>query len=143
MIHPTIEWILQIKPIFPGSITHTINIMCLTIKNLLSSVHVTSGTLVLIRLRKTADLLERKINSTKDIKVLADEKGLNLAKNVGHIPSILGDRLIVVVRQAGNIFAVYINFIICQFLFLSMLKLFEWIYSVHSFIPIRRCMASI
>ena len=52
--------------IFLGPITHTINAMHLTLKYVLNSVYITTGTLVLITLHKKADLLEIKINSTKE-----------------------------------------------------------------------------
>ena len=43
------------------------------IKHMLNSVCVTTGTLVLIRLHKKADLPEMKVNCTKDRKVCVDE----------------------------------------------------------------------
>ena len=69
---------------------------------------VTTGTLVLIRLYKKADLLETKVNSTKGRKVGVEEN--NPEKNGGHKPSSLGGRSVVVVRQADNILAVYKKF---------------------------------
>ena len=62
----------------------------------------TTGTLVLIRLHKKADL---KVNGMKDRKVRANEISFDLGKNEGYSCSSLGGRLIVVVRQTDDIFA--------------------------------------
>ena len=69
---------LQIRLVFTGSITHIINAMCLTLKYMLHSyyVHITTGTLALIRLHKKADLLEMKVNCMKDRKVCGDKNKL-------------------------------------------------------------------
>ena len=76
-MYPSTKWILQIRAIFPGPITHTINAMCLTLKYVLNScVHITIGTLVLIRMHKKADLLEIKVNCMKDRKICVDENKL-------------------------------------------------------------------
>ena len=64
--------IMQIRPNFPGPIMHTINAMHLT----LSVCALTTGTVVLIRLHKKADLLEMKVNGTKNGKVHADKNKL-------------------------------------------------------------------
>ena len=60
------------------SITYTINAMYLVFKYALNSlcVYITTGILVLIRLHKKADLLETKVNCTKDRKVCADKNML-------------------------------------------------------------------
>ena len=60
---------------------------------------VTTGTMVLIRLYKKADLWETKIDATKNRKVHVDRKSFDLGKNGSHKPSGLGGRSIVIVRQ--------------------------------------------
>ena len=65
-------------------------------------VYITTGTLVLIKLHKKADLLEIKINSTKDIKVHMDKLGFDLEKNGGHTPSSSGSRSTLAGREAGR-----------------------------------------
>ena len=75
--------------------------MCLTLKYVLNSVHVhmTTGTLVLIRINMKADLLEIKFNGTKYRKVHADEINFDLGKN--GCPCSLGSRSVVEFSQAG------------------------------------------
>ena len=51
-----------------------------------------------------------------------------LGKNVGYMPSSLGGRSIVVVRQANKNIAVSKNFKNWQLQFKSTFRLFEWIY---------------
>ena len=64
--------------------------------------HIATGTLALIRLHKKADLLEIKVNSTKDRKVMQTKISFDLGKNEDHMPSSLDGRLIFVERQAGR-----------------------------------------
>ena len=52
------------------------------------------------------------------------------------MPSSLGGRSIVVVRQADDNLAVSKNFKIWQLQFKSMFRLLEWIYGTNSFVPI-------
>ena len=62
------------------------------------------------------------------------------------MPSSLGSRSIVVVRQADEYLAVTPvskNFKIRQLQFKSTFRLFEWIYGANSFVPIDIYMASI
>ena len=60
------------KDDFLGAITYTINIKHLTPNHALNSIRIciTIATLVLIRLQKAANLLETKVNSSKDRMVL-------------------------------------------------------------------------
>ena len=51
---------------------------------------------------RKADLQKMEVNTTKIRKVCRTEINFVLGKNGGHKPSSLGDRLIVVVRQAGR-----------------------------------------
>ena len=70
---------------------------------------------------------------------MAMEINFILGKNGGYIPSSLGGRLIVVVRQADEYLAVMLvskNFKIRQLQFKSKFRLFEWIYGANSFVPI-------
>ena len=64
------------KANFPDTVTYTIKVMHLTFKYALNSVHVTTGTVILMRLHKKPDLLEPKVNCTEDRKVLEDEDKL-------------------------------------------------------------------
>ena len=52
------------------------------------------------------------------------------------MPSSLGSRLILVVRQADKNLAVSKNFKIRQLQLKSKFSLFEWIYGANSFVPI-------
>ena len=95
VIYPSTKWILQIRVVFPGLITHTINSMCL----ILNFACWNAGTLVLIILDKKAGLLETKVNDTKDWKVRMVKISFDLRKNGCHKPSDLGSRSIVVVSE--------------------------------------------
>ena len=61
--------------------------------------HILTDTLVLIRLYNKADLLVIKVDYTSKEKFVQMKVSFNLGKNGHHIPSVLGGRLIVVVRQ--------------------------------------------
>ena len=61
--------------------------------------HILTDTLVLIRLYNKADLLVIKVDYTNKEKFVQMKVSFNLGKNGYHIPSVLGGRLIVVVRQ--------------------------------------------
>ena len=52
------------------------------------------------------------------------------------MPSSLGGRLIVVVRQPDENLAVSKKFKIRQLYFKNTFRLFEWIYGANSFVPI-------
>ena len=62
---------------------------------------ITTATLVLPRLLKKADLLETKVNSMKE-RFIWTKLSFDLKKNRLHIPSGLGNRSIIVVRQKGR-----------------------------------------
>ena len=68
----------------------------------------TTGTVVLIRLHKKADLIDMKVNCRKNGKAHVDKNSFDLGKNVCHKPSSLGSRSIVVIRQADESLAVHI-----------------------------------
>ena len=52
--------------------------------------------------QEKANLQKTKVNATKIRKVCVDGNKFRTGKNGGHMPSSLGGRLIVVVRQAGR-----------------------------------------
>ena len=60
--------------------------------------HITTGTLVLIRLYNKAELLETKVNGTKIEKFMWTKISCDLGKNRCHRPSGLGSRSTAIVR---------------------------------------------
>ena len=86
--------------------------------------HNYTGTLVLIRLNKKADLPETKVNCTKHRKVRKDENlSFDLGKNGHHRFRYLGSKFIIVVRQAHKTLAVYKFYKIWQLQFWNILRL--------------------
>ena len=57
---------MQIRLIFKGLVTYAIHIVCLPLKCIFNSVHVTTDNQILIRIHKKADLWKMKDNAMNE-----------------------------------------------------------------------------